>query len=130
MGDRGVTDRSAVSKGIAHPTVGPLVFGIAAVRVLHDPDQRLVVYTVDPYGPGAGPRRCTPTRATASAAVGEPGSARYQGARRGIVDKSKLGRVRWVVERPIPWLLRSKRLGLRSTAPTAQRSRCSPSPAP
>jgi hypothetical protein len=34
-------------------------------------------------------------------------------ARRGIEDKSKLGRVRWVVERTIYWLLRFKRLGLR-----------------
>jgi transposase len=30
----------------------------------------------------------------------------------GIEDKSKLGRVRWVVERTISWLLRFKRLGL------------------
>jgi transposase len=34
-------------------------------------------------------------------------------ARRGVEDKSKLGRVRWVVERTISWLLRFKRLGLR-----------------
>ena len=34
-------------------------------------------------------------------------------ARRGIEDKSKLGRVRWVVEGTISWLLRFKRLGLR-----------------
>jgi len=34
-------------------------------------------------------------------------------ARREIEDKSKLGRVRWVVERTISWLLRFKRLGLR-----------------
>jgi transposase len=34
-------------------------------------------------------------------------------ARRGIEDRSKLGRVRWVVERTISWLLRFKRLGLR-----------------
>jgi hypothetical protein len=34
-------------------------------------------------------------------------------ARRGIEDKSRLGRVRWVVERSISWLLRFKRLGLR-----------------
>ncbi len=34
-------------------------------------------------------------------------------ARRGIEDKYKLGRVRWVVERTISWLLRFKRLGLR-----------------
>jgi len=34
-------------------------------------------------------------------------------ARRGVEDKSKLGRVRWVIERTISWLLRFKRLGLR-----------------
>jgi transposase len=34
-------------------------------------------------------------------------------ARRGIEDKTRLGRVRWVVERTISWLLRFKRLGLR-----------------
>jgi transposase len=34
-------------------------------------------------------------------------------ARRGIEDKTKLGRVRWVIERTISWLLRFKRLGLR-----------------
>ena len=34
-------------------------------------------------------------------------------ARRGIEAKTKLGRVRWVVERTISWLLRFKRLGLR-----------------
>ena len=34
-------------------------------------------------------------------------------ARRGIEDKTKLGRVRWVVERTISWLLRFKRLALR-----------------
>jgi len=34
-------------------------------------------------------------------------------ARRGIEDKTKLGRHRWVVERTISWLLRYKRLGLR-----------------
>ena len=33
--------------------------------------------------------------------------------RRGVEDKSKLGRVRWVVERAVSWLLRFKRLGLR-----------------
>jgi transposase len=34
-------------------------------------------------------------------------------ARRGIEDKSKLGRHRWVVERTVSWLLRFKSLGLR-----------------
>src|SRR3954453_15134366 len=34
-------------------------------------------------------------------------------ARRGIQDKTKLGRHRWVVERTMSWLLRFKPLGLR-----------------
>jgi len=34
-------------------------------------------------------------------------------ARRGIEDKTKFGRHRWVVERTSSWLLRYKRLGLR-----------------
>jgi IS5 family transposase len=34
-------------------------------------------------------------------------------ARRGVEDKSKLGRVRWVIERTISLLVRFKRLGLR-----------------
>jgi len=34
-------------------------------------------------------------------------------ARRGVRDKTKLGRHRWVVERTTSWLLRFKRLGLR-----------------
>jgi hypothetical protein len=36
-----------------------------------------------------------------------------EGLRRGIEDKTKLGRHRWVVERTLSWLLRFKRLGLR-----------------
>jgi transposase len=34
-------------------------------------------------------------------------------ARRGIEGKSRLGRVRWIIERTTSWLLRFKRLGLR-----------------
>jgi transposase len=51
-------------------------------------------------------------------------------ARRGTKDKSKLGRVRWVVERTISWLLRFKRLGLRYDRTNSPHSRCSPSRAP
>lgn len=46
--DHGVTDRTSVAKRIDHPVVGPLEFGIEAVMPPHDPDQRLVVYTVEP----------------------------------------------------------------------------------
>jgi transposase len=34
-------------------------------------------------------------------------------ARRGIEDSTRLGRVRWVVERTISWLLSFRRLALR-----------------
>jgi transcriptional regulator with XRE-family HTH domain len=47
--DHGVADRTSVTKRIAHPTAGPLEFGIEAVTAAHDPEQRLVVYTVEPH---------------------------------------------------------------------------------
>ncbi|MBG6181405.1 helix-turn-helix transcriptional regulator [Arthrobacter sp. CAN_A1] len=46
--DHGVTDQTSVTKRIDHPQFGVLVFGIEAVSTPHDPDQRLVVYTVEP----------------------------------------------------------------------------------
>jgi transcriptional regulator with XRE-family HTH domain len=46
--DHGVTDRTSVAKRIAHPEAGVLSFGIEAVATPHDPEQRLVVYTVEP----------------------------------------------------------------------------------
>ncbi len=46
--DHGVTDRTSVDKLIAHPVVGPLRFGIEALVSPHNPEQRLVVYTVQP----------------------------------------------------------------------------------
>lgn len=46
--DHGVTDQTSVTKRIAHPHFGVLVFRIEAVSTPHDPDQRLVVYTVEP----------------------------------------------------------------------------------
>ncbi|MEJ2871809.1 helix-turn-helix transcriptional regulator [Actinomycetospora sp. OC33-EN08] len=49
--DHGVADRTSVTKHIAHPTAGPLEFGIEAVSTPHDPEQRLVVYTVEPDSP-------------------------------------------------------------------------------
>jgi transcriptional regulator with XRE-family HTH domain len=51
--DHGVTDRTSVEKQIAHPTAGPLTFAIEAVTTPHDPEQRLVVYTVQPDSPTA-----------------------------------------------------------------------------
>ena len=51
--DHGVTDRTSVAKRIDHPVAGPLEFGIEAVVVPHDPEQRLVVYTVEPDSPTA-----------------------------------------------------------------------------
>jgi transcription regulator MmyB-like protein/helix-turn-helix protein len=46
--DQRVTFRTSVTKQVAHPTAGPLTFGIESVVGPHDPEQRLVVYTVEP----------------------------------------------------------------------------------
>lgn len=51
--DHGVTDQTSVTKRIEHPHFGMLVFSIEAVNTPHDPDQRLVVYTVEPDSPTA-----------------------------------------------------------------------------
>lgn len=47
--DRRVTFRTSLTKDIDHPVTGPLRFGIESVVGPHDPDQRLVVYTVEPH---------------------------------------------------------------------------------
>lgn len=46
--DHGVTFRTSMTKNIDHPTAGPLSFGIESVVGPHDPEQRLVAYTVEP----------------------------------------------------------------------------------
>ena len=46
--DQRVTFRTSVTKDVTHPTAGPLRFGIESVTGPHDPEQRLVVYTVEP----------------------------------------------------------------------------------
>lgn len=51
--DHSVTDRTSVDKRINHPVVGRLAFGIEALVSPHDPDQRLVAYTVEPGSPTA-----------------------------------------------------------------------------
>lgn len=51
--DHDVTDRTSVTKRIAHPRAGPLSFGIEALTSPHDPEQRLVIYTVEPDSPTA-----------------------------------------------------------------------------
>ncbi|GAA1643803.1 helix-turn-helix transcriptional regulator [Actinoplanes couchii] len=51
--DQGVTDRTSVEKVISHPSAGRLRFHIEAVTVPHHPEQRLVVYTVEPGSPTA-----------------------------------------------------------------------------
>jgi transcriptional regulator with XRE-family HTH domain len=48
-----VVDQTSVTKLIEHPVAGRLVFGIEAVCLPHDPDQRLVIYTVEPDSPTA-----------------------------------------------------------------------------
>jgi transcriptional regulator with XRE-family HTH domain len=51
--DQRVTFRTSVTKHIDHPAAGPLTFGIESVVGPHDPEQRLVVYTVEPGSPTA-----------------------------------------------------------------------------
>jgi transcriptional regulator with XRE-family HTH domain len=51
--DQRVTFRTSVAKHISHPTAGPLSFGIETVVGPHDPEQQLVVYTVEPGSPTA-----------------------------------------------------------------------------
>lgn len=51
--DQRVTFRTSVTKHVAHPTAGPLSFGIESVVGPHDPEQRLVVYTIEPASPTA-----------------------------------------------------------------------------
>ena len=42
-----------MDKQIAHPVAGRLTFGIEALVSPHDPEQRLIVYTVQPGSPTA-----------------------------------------------------------------------------
>ena len=51
--DQRVTFRTSLTKHIDHPTAGPLQFGIETIVGPHDPDQRLIVYTVEPGSPTA-----------------------------------------------------------------------------
>jgi len=51
--DHTVRDYASVAKRIAHPPAGALSFDIEFVVAPHDPDQRLVVYTVGPDSPTA-----------------------------------------------------------------------------
>lgn len=51
--DQGVTDRTSVTKRIAHPVGGPLEFGVEAAALPQCPDQKLAIYTVEPDTPTA-----------------------------------------------------------------------------
>ena len=51
--DQRVTFRTSVTKHVAHPEAGALSFGIESVVGPNDPEQRLVVYTVEPDSPTA-----------------------------------------------------------------------------
>jgi transcriptional regulator with XRE-family HTH domain len=51
--DHGVADHTSVRKLLNHPVAGPLEFGIEMVVAPHAPEQRLVVYTVEPDSPTA-----------------------------------------------------------------------------
>ena len=46
--DHQVTFRTSQTKHVTHPVAGPLSFGIESVIGPNDPDQRLVIYTVEP----------------------------------------------------------------------------------
>lgn len=46
--DHAVRDYSSVAKKIDHPVAGDLSFDIEIVSPPQEPDQRLVVYTVEP----------------------------------------------------------------------------------
>jgi hypothetical protein len=51
--DHAVRDYTSVTKRIAHPEAGILVFRIEIVVAPHDPDQHLIVYTTEPDSPTA-----------------------------------------------------------------------------
>lgn len=51
--DHAVRDHSSLVKRVLHPVAGPLTFGIEVVAAPHEPDQTLVVYTVEPDSPTA-----------------------------------------------------------------------------
>ncbi|WP_432570990.1 helix-turn-helix transcriptional regulator [Kineococcus sp. SYSU DK005] len=74
--DQRVTFRTSVTKHVAHPTAGPLTFGVESVVGPHDPEQRLVVYTVEPDSPTA---RVLPLLASWSGAPPAP-AGRCSGA--------------------------------------------------
>jgi hypothetical protein len=51
--DHSVRDYASVHKEIDHPLVGRMTFDIESVSPPRDPDQRLVIYTVEPGSPTA-----------------------------------------------------------------------------
>ena len=51
--DHRVVDHTSLVKHVDHPVAGPLTFHIEAVSPPHDPEQRLVIYTVQPDSPTA-----------------------------------------------------------------------------
>ncbi|GAA3277431.1 helix-turn-helix domain-containing protein [Dactylosporangium vinaceum] len=76
--DQRVTFRTSVTKHIDHPAAGPLQFGIESVVLPHDPEQRLVVYTVEPDSATA---RVLPLLASWAAGPQDSGAAAGAGAR-------------------------------------------------
>ncbi|MGI3780897.1 MAG: helix-turn-helix transcriptional regulator [Janthinobacterium lividum] len=68
--DQRVTFRTSVTKHVAHPAAGALTFGIESLVGPHDPEQRLVVYTVEPDSPTA---RVLPMLAGWASVRQEPG---------------------------------------------------------
>jgi transcriptional regulator with XRE-family HTH domain len=79
--DQRVTFRTSVTKHLVHPTAGPLTFGIESVVGPHDPEQRLVVYTVEPDSPTARllPLLASWTVVPPPAEVADSGVAAFEG---------------------------------------------------
>ncbi|WP_432491012.1 helix-turn-helix transcriptional regulator [Kineococcus gypseus] len=67
--DQRVTFRTSLTKHVAHPAAGPLTFGIETLVSPHDPDQSLIVYTVEPDSPTA---RVLPVLASWAGAAAPP----------------------------------------------------------
>ncbi|NAZ77108.1 helix-turn-helix domain-containing protein, partial [Kineococcus sp. T13] len=75
--DQRVTFRTSVTKHLDHPVAGPLSFGVESVVGPHDPEQRLVVYTVERGSPTAQVLPLLAGWSAASAGDGGSGGARW-----------------------------------------------------
>lgn len=99
----------------------PLAVGLTAAN---RPDQTVFEALLDSVAPIKGRRgrpRCRPDKLHADKGYDVRRCRRYlhrrgikvRTARKGVEDKTKLGRHRWVVERTLAWLGRYRRLAIR-----------------